>query len=81
LTTKDLTVGDLAALIESREEVRAELTLLAMRAHEQCCELEGRILELERRLDQSFDDITSVRLVDGHESGVQPTAGEQRRRP
>jgi hypothetical protein len=80
LTTKDLTVGDLAALIESREEMRAELTLLAVRAHDQCCELEERLQALERRLDQSFEDITRVRLVEGRDSAVQTRAGEQLKR-
>lgn len=80
MTTKQLTVGDLAALIQSREEVRAELTLLAVRAHEQCCEIESRLLELERRLDQSFEDITCVRLIEGCAGPIQTKGGEQRRR-
>ena len=62
-----MTVGDLAALIEAREEVREELHELALRAHQQCCELEARLHALEQRLDHSYDDITSVRLVGGHD--------------
>jgi hypothetical protein len=75
LTNQPVTVGDLAALIEAREEVREELHELSLRAHQQCCELEARLQELEQRLDHSYDDISSVRLVgslqsDGRTSGV-----------
>jgi hypothetical protein len=46
-----VTVFDLTRLIEAREETRAELRLLAIRAYEHWLELESKIEELERRLE------------------------------
>lgn len=48
-----VTVSDLTQLIEAREETRAELRLLAIRAYEHWLELESKIEELEHRLDEA----------------------------
>jgi BMFP domain-containing protein YqiC len=48
-----VTVSDLTQLIEAREETRAELRLLAIRAYEHWLELEAKIEELEHRLDEA----------------------------
>jgi BMFP domain-containing protein YqiC len=45
-----LTVSDLSQLIADREEIRAELRLLALEAFERWQELEARVNELEERL-------------------------------
>ncbi|MDF3069584.1 MAG: hypothetical protein K0R38_5185 [Polyangiaceae bacterium] len=46
-----VTVSDLTQLIQTREETRAELRLLAIRAYEHWLEVESRIEALESRLD------------------------------
>jgi BMFP domain-containing protein YqiC len=54
MTSKEqVTVSDLSELIEAREETRAELRLLAIRAYEHWLDLESKIEALEQRLDQS----------------------------
>jgi BMFP domain-containing protein YqiC len=58
---KQLTVSDLTALIQDREETRAELQLLALRAYEQWRELEAKIRELEERLDHCYGEISVAR--------------------
>jgi len=49
---EQVTVSDLSELIEAREETRAELRLLAIRAYEHWLDLESKIEALEQRLDQ-----------------------------
>jgi hypothetical protein len=48
-----VTVSDLSQLIEAREDTRAELRLLAIRAYEHWLELESKIEQLEHRLDEA----------------------------
>jgi BMFP domain-containing protein YqiC len=48
-----VTVSDLSQLIEAREDTRAELRLLAIRAYEHWLELESKIEALEHRLDEA----------------------------
>lgn len=60
-----VTVSDLTALIQAREETRVELQLLALRAYEQWLELEARIRQLEERFEHSYTDLSETR-----ESGV-----------
>lgn len=52
-TEHQVTVSELAQLIEARQETRAELRLLAIRAYEHWLQLEARIEELEQRLDRT----------------------------
>lgn len=60
-----VTVSDLAQLIEAREETRAELRLLAIRAYEHWLELESRIEELEQRLDEARRSSPPMRDAEG----------------
>lgn len=55
---KPITVSDLAALIHAREETRAELHLLAVRAYEQWCELEAKLEQLEARMNRSCNQLS-----------------------
>jgi BMFP domain-containing protein YqiC len=60
----EVTVSDLSQLIEAREETRAELRLLAIRAYEHWLELESRIEELETRLDTAHKSDTQLRAAE-----------------
>ena len=57
---KPVTVSDLAALIHEREETRAELHLLAVRAYEQWCELEAKLEQLEERMNRSCHELSDL---------------------
>jgi len=58
-----VTVSDLSALIEAREETRAELQPLAQQAYEQWRDLKARIQQLEERLEHSYDDLSQARAT------------------
>jgi hypothetical protein len=60
-----VTVSDLSQLIEAREETRAELRLLAIRAYEHWLELECKIEELEHRLDDARRSSVPTEDVEG----------------
>lgn len=60
-----VTVSDLSQLIEAREETRAELRLLAIRAYEHWLELESKIEELEHRLDDARRSSVPTEDVEG----------------
>lgn len=60
-----VTVSDLTQLIEAREETRAELRLLAIRAYEHWLELESKIEELENRLDEQRRTSPPAEEVEG----------------
>lgn len=55
MANKPMTVSDVAELIRCREELRAELHALALRAYDHWCELEARLDALEARLDQAVE--------------------------
>lgn len=61
MTREPVTVSDLAALIAAREETRAELQLLAVRAYEQWLDLQGQIRELEQRFDHTITQLAFER--------------------
>lgn len=63
----EVTVSELSQLIEAREETRAELRLLAIRAYEHWLELESRIEELETRLDSAHKSDTQLRVAESVE--------------
>lgn len=58
---KQITVSDLAALIQAREDTRAELQQLTLCAFEHWRELDAKIKELEERFAHSYDDFTQAR--------------------
>ncbi len=60
MSNKLVTVSDLAALIHAREETRAELHLLAVRAYDQWCELEARLEQLEQRMSRSQQELSEL---------------------
>jgi len=60
MSNKQVTVSDVAALIHAREETRAELHLLAVRAYEQWCELEAKLEQLEQRMAYSQHEISEL---------------------
>jgi BMFP domain-containing protein YqiC len=72
---KQLTVADLSQLIAAREEIRAELHLLALDARERWRALEAKLHELEERLDRGLDG--------EHRGGFQTAAAtdDSRREP
>ena len=68
-----VTVSDLAALIHAKEETRAELHLLAVRAYEQWFALEAKLIELEQRLDHSRNDLSQAQQVPSPDVAVSST--------
>jgi len=61
MSKKQITVSDLAALIEAREETRAELQQLTLCAFEHWRELDAKIKDLEERFAHSYDDFAEAR--------------------
>lgn len=73
---QQVTVSDLSELIEAREETRAELRLLAIRAYEHWLDLESKIEALEQRLDQGRT--SSAAPPPAQSAEMEPGCGESR---
>jgi hypothetical protein len=58
-----VTVSDLSALIQAREDTRAELQLLALQAYEHWRDLDAKIQQLEDRFEHSYEELSKVHVA------------------